>query len=173
MNTVHSILVAVTLAAPNHSMLENWQVWLTEFSGWRAPKGVYVDSNGRNVAYPELDGRDLIKDLRQQQPTMQCEKLPLTKYQVRKFAFRIASIPSDVLEAGMLIIEGSCFDEPRNGVTLKMNGNTYYFGYSQDKSCRNDQEVPGWLTSLVDALWLRYHEIEDCSTTPLESLSKP
>ena len=176
MSGLLAIIVAANLGAPSAEMPDDWNIWLLKSSGWGGKSGIFLDSAGRNVAFVDTAGRDLhdlAEDFRRGVPSSFCETMPLSDYQVRKFAFRIASIPDDVLAKGSLSITGMCADERRIGVTLTTRGRRLYFGYSLEKSCRNGREVPDWLTSLVNELWVRYREIKACSATPSTGASVP
>lgn len=155
------------LGAPSSEVAGDWNIWMLASSGRGGKSGIFIDSKARNVAFVETAGhdlRDLAEDFRRGVPSSFCETLPLSENQVRDFAFRIAGIPDEVLAKGSLEITSACADEPRIGVTLTMHGRRLYFGYSLVKSCRG-QEVPDWLTGLVNALWARQREIKVCSTT--------
>ena len=176
MSALLAIIAAANLAAPSPETAGDWSIWMLKPSARGGKSGIFVDSAGRNVAFVDTSGRemrDLAEDHRRGVPSFLCETLPLSEYQIRKFAFRIASIPDDVLAMGSLSITGTCMDEPRIGLTLTTNGRRHYFGYSLEKSCRNGQEVPDWLTGLVNALWVRYRDIKACSATPLAATSVP
>ena len=151
----------------------DWQIWSLTSSGRGGRNVIYVDATGRNVAFVDIAGRDLrdlAEDVRRGVPGSFCETQPLSEYQVRKFAFRIASIPIDVLENGGLhVTDDSCIAERTQGITLWKNGRKFHFGYSL---CGNP-EVPDWLSSLEDALWARYREIKACNATPLGPTSLP
>jgi hypothetical protein len=169
MSVVYATLIAASLSGSGQELGEDWQVWGS--LGGRT--GIYVDSKGRNVAYSDRTRRALLTDLQQGTPTSFCEDLPLSEYQVQTIAFRIFSIPSDVLDKGGLSIFGTCMDEPRDGVTLRMRGRVFHFGYSQIKSCRQGQAVPTWLTSLVTALRTRYYNIKGCGEWPVNTKEHP
>jgi hypothetical protein len=175
MSGVCAFVVATSLGASRQDIRGDWQIWLTETSGWGSPSGLYVDSQGRNVAYryPNPNFRSLMTDLQRGVPTTFCERSPLSEDQVREFSTHVSNIPSDVLEMGHLAIRGSCFDEPVIGITLKMHGRAFHFGYSTLSHCRDGQDVPRWLTTLTDALWVRFREIENCGliTAPAETAS--
>jgi hypothetical protein len=171
-----AILVATNLGVSGPETTGDWSIWMFKSSGWGGTSGIFIDAAGRNVAFVDTSGRefrDIAEDFRRGTPSFFCETLPLSDYQLRTFAFRVASIPEDVLAKGSLSITGTCADEPRIGVTLSSNGRRLQFGYSLEKSCRNGHEVPDWLTSLVDALWVRFRDIKACSVTPVTATSDP
>lgn len=163
MNNLCAIAVAANAAVSGEGSLGDWQMWFGESSGWGGVHGIYVDSTGRNVAYPIDRSREHAVDFRKGIPSGFCETSPLNEHQVRTFSFRIASIPTDVLAKGGLTFENSCFDVGAIGVTLKMHGRTYQFGYPQPQHCRDNKAVPTWLASLVNSLSERFRQIEECT----------
>lgn len=173
LNKLCAITMAATVPGSSGNAFDDWQVWFGESSGWGGVKGIYIDSTGRNVAYPLDRSREHAVDFRQGIPSIFCETSPLNEHQVRMFSFRIASIPSDALANGGLTFENSCFDVGAIGVTLKMYGRSYQFGYPHPQHCRDGEAVPSWLASLVKALSDRYHQIEDCTTTTTDAGSVP
>jgi hypothetical protein len=161
MSALHAILLAVRMAHPDASPISDWSISLAAPSGWGGRPGIYVDSTGRNVAMNPQNGGP---------PGWYCKELPLDEVRVRAIAKHILRIPPDVLtQGGLQIHDSSCADEPINVMFLTIQGREYHFSYSQLKFCRAGQEVPKWLSRLVDALWVRYHEIEQCKLTPLEA----
>jgi hypothetical protein len=173
MTTLPVLVVAVTLATASQDPVPDWQLWFGASSGMGGRKGLYVDSAGRNVAYPPSRSRNNALDLRRGTPTAFCESSPLSEHQIRTFAFRIASIPNDVLKNGGLSVGSTCMDELKYGVTLRVQQREYHFGYSEPLNCRDGGQVPTWLTSLVNALRTRYRKLEDCSVTTTDAEGAP
>jgi hypothetical protein len=158
-----AILLAAQLGAADAGLGE-WSVVLAAASGWGGRPGIYVDSTGRNVAMSPQNGGS---------PSWYCKEMPLDVAGMRAIAEHISGIPSDVLGQGGLLIRGrSCADDPVNDVTLTIQGHEYHFSYSQMETCRDGQQVPTWLSRLVDALWVRYYEIERCKLTPFKAPPK-
>lgn len=154
------------LGAQNSEVTGEWKIWMLASTGKVSKSGIFIDSSGRNVAFDEAAGRelrDLDGDFRQGAPSTFCDSLPLNEDQVREFSLRIASIPDDVLARGSLEITSGCADAPHMGVNLDMHGRKLHFGYSLVKACRG-QDVPDWLTDLVNALWARQRDIKGCPT---------
>jgi len=173
MTALPTLVVAMTLTAANQEPVPDWQLWFGASSGMGGRRGLYLDADGRNVAYPPSRSRNNAFDLRRGTPTAFCESSPLSAYQIRKFAFRIASIPDDVLKNGGLSVGSTCMDELKYGVTLRIQQREYRFGYSEPLNCRDGGQVPTWLTSLVNALQSRYRQLEDCSITTTEAEAAP
>src|SRR5688572_18340138 len=151
MNIIGSVVTVALLGGSIPDALGDWHIWMTTSSGWAAPTGIYVDAEGRNAAYGDKSDRRLFTDRRSGVPASFCEQSPLSEYQIRKIAFRISSIPNDVLQEGLLLITGACADEFQNHITLTLRGRDHHFGYSQEKHCRNGRDVPDWLIGLVSA----------------------
>ena len=167
-----AIVAAANLSGSSLTMPTQWTMWLTE-SSMAGTSGVYLDSAGRNVSADSFTSPDQAVAFWRGEPVAFCQEMPLSAYHVRTFAFRIASIPQDVLEGGHLTIRGDCNDELNLGVSLKLNGEVHYFGYSDIESCRDGKEVPSWLTTLVMALRARNREITDCAATASSATSVP
>jgi hypothetical protein len=158
------VLLAARLGQPDAIPLGDWSVSLAAPSGWGGRPGIFVDSTGRNVAMNPQNGGP---------PGWYCKEMPLDEARVRALATHIAGIPTEILERGGLQIhDSSCADEPVNDMFLTIREREYHFSYSQMESCRGWQEVPKWLSRLVDKLWVRYHEIEQCALTPFDPGSR-
>jgi len=161
MSALHAILLAAQLGHADDIRHDNWSVSLAAPSGWGGRPGIYVDSTGRNVAMNPQNGGP---------PAWYCKEMPLDEARLRAFATHISRIPIDVLaRGGFQIHDSSCADVPINVMFLTIQEREYHFSYSQMESCRAGQEVPKWLSLLVDELWVRYHEIEKCDLTPLST----
>ena len=173
MTSICGVFAVAFLGTSTHDSLGDWHIWMTITSGWAAPTGVYVDSNGRNTAYSDRSDRRIVTDLRAGVPASFCEHSPLSKYQVRKIAFRILTIPDDVLEEGILSISGNCEDDIKKNFTLRVYDRDFHFAYSDENHCRNGRDVPDWLLSLASALQVRYQEIKGCDEMPLTTESSP
>ena len=155
-----AILLAAQLGGADAGLGE-WSVVLAAASGWGGRPGIYVDSTGRNVAMSPQNGGP---------PSWYCKEMPLDDVGVRAIAKQISGIPPEILDQGGLLIRDlSCSDDPVNDLTLTIHGHEYHFSYSQMESCRVGQKVPEWLSRLVDALWVRYYEIEPCRLTPFDA----
>ncbi len=164
MSELCPVLLAAHLAASD-GVLSDWSVVLADSGGWGGRPGIYVDSTGRNVAMSPQNGGV---------PSWYCKEMPLEDDRVREIAKYVSAIPADVLKQGGLVLQHdlSCSDDPINDITLTIQGREYHFSYPLMKSCRGGQEVPEWLGRFVDALWVRYHEIERCKLIPFDAVPR-
>jgi hypothetical protein len=158
------VLLAARLGQPDALPFGDWSISLAAPSGWGGRPGIFVDSTGRNVAMNPQNGGP---------PSWYCKEMPLDETRLRALATHIARIPNEILErGGFQIYDSSCADEPINHLVLTIRGREYHFSYSQLEFCRSGKTVPKWLSRLVDELWARYHEIEQCALTPVDSGSR-